>query len=168
MFQIILIGAIILAPVSPRIYPLPMHQILFPISLVPSPVDPLVLAKPVNLVGKPLPFIFISLGPHIHPISFFPPVLVVALVAGVVRPVCLPLSMLHIITPHSFKFGAVAAPVHSKAIAFVRFKLSFIHVSIGVPESASPFSLVLRPVAFVAGTVRPYLDAEAVTDQLVT
>ena len=168
MFQVILIGPIIFAPVSPRIYPLPMHQIFLPIALVASPVLPLILSKAVNLVGEPLAFIFISFCPDIHAISFFPPVHIIAVVARVFGPVCLALAMLDVITPHAFEFGAVAARVDAKAIALVRFKLAFVHVSISVPESAPPFGLVVGPVAFVAGPVRPYLDAEAVADPLFT
>lgn len=75
--------------------------------------------------------------------------------------------MLHVIAPHPFKFCVICASVDAKPIAFVGLKLALVHVSIGVPEGTATFGLVLRPVALVAGAVRPYLDAEAVADPLV-
>ena len=79
-------------------------------------------------------------------------------------PGLLALAILQVIRPVSFILRAVNVEIGAVAVGFVTTPFTIEDVSIYMVKDAPSVSLVVLPIAFVAGAIRPSLFAETVTE----
>ncbi len=89
---------------------------------------------------------------------------ILAIVRCSIRPLLNTLAVLFIFKPVTFISGAIYMSVNSLAVCFIIFPLSFINIAISVNKPTSAVCFIVFPITFVARTIKPDLDAFAISD----
>lgn len=89
---------------------------------------------------------------------------VVALVARLVRPSLHTLAVLEIVLPHAFILSSVDVLVDTRTICLVVCPVTIIDITIYMGELSLTVSAILTPFSLIPGSIRPHLDAPAVSE----
>ena len=89
-------------------------------------------------------------------------VAILPLIARIVGPNLLAISMLFIFKPVSFVARAISMMVFAKAVGLVIFPLTVVNISICVDKPTTAIRLVSLPVPLVERSIDPYLNTSSI------
>ena len=105
--------------------------------------------------------VYAAIGEGKSTLSVFLPILVVAIVAGTIRPGLHALPVLLIFEPIAYVRRSIRMLVRALSVCFIVEPLAFVDITIGVYQCAKSIRLVVLPVALVARAVGPHLRSIA-------
>lgn len=140
-----------------------MHLIFKPLSRVLLTVRPVVLALAAYLIFVEFTLIVTFLREHKFASAVLPPLVILALVPGAVRPALLAETMLFIFKPLAFVLSAVHVSVGALSMSLVIQPVTLVGVTVRMVQLAIASRAILFIVAFVARAVGPLLDTKAVS-----
>ena len=126
-----------------------MHMIHFPLAFEPTVVIPLIHAVSFDLIHVKGTYIRGAIGPFKNTGSMLTSMFVRAIKACTIRPCFDTKTMLFILCPVSYIFGALHVLVGSVALGLVIYPVTLIVVSIGMNQTAQSIKLVPAPASFV-------------------
>jgi len=140
-----------------------VHLIFKPLSRVLLSIRPIVSALAAYLVFVEFTLIVTFLREHKLASAVLPPLVILALVSGAVRPALLTETVLFVLKPLAFVLSAVHMSVGTLSMCLVIQPVTLVGVAIRMVKLAVASGAILFIVAFVARTVGPLLDTEAVS-----
>lgn len=117
----------------------------------------------VDLIVEPVTYIFRAIAPYIGTAAVFLALFIIAVISGPVCPCLYTVPVLQVIFPVTFVLCTVYVCIDAVTVRFVVLPFTIKHITIDVPELSFAVSLVVDPLAFVAGAIRPNLDPLSVT-----
>ena len=148
--------------VEPLVGALAVHHVFFPFSGVHAPVCPNVYAVACDDVVFPVTDVLVTVCPSVLSSALFSAVFVDASEGATVRPVLISYTFLLVGKPLALVLEPIRMLIDTEALSHVIDPLSVVDVSINVVELSAAMCLMVLPVSFILGAIRPELNAKAV------
>jgi hypothetical protein len=119
----------------------------------------------ITVDGVILEFAFVaaSVLSRKFPLAVLYTIIVIPFVFATTWPYLNPLSLLLVLEPHPPIHTPIEILKFPKPMGLIILPIAFINISIGMDKPAMTVCLIVEPVSLVAGTILPYLDAEAMS-----